>query len=132
MVFPENCAEEACPAETPEDKGGEVSRLRSLSISKSMTVTFLDDNTLLLGSDSAIRTALNVREGSSFNVDTNQEMTKMIKSVQKAPVWSVLDQRGSQNMLVLALGNSRELPGYEKVKKQVLGLRVLGSRYDEF
>ena len=98
-------------------------------VSKTMTVTFLDGNTLLLGNDSALRTALNVRDSSTSTVDSNKEMTDLISPSEKAPVWSVLDRKGSQYMLVSSLGNAAKLPGFENIKNQVLGLQVLSSRY---
>lgn len=94
------------------------------ALSKTMTVTVLEDDTLLLGNDRAVKTALDVRDGSTPNVDSNREMTDMIKTVQKAPVWSVLDRQGSQKMLLSVLGDAGKLPDFENIQK-----RVLGSRY---
>jgi len=94
-------------------------------IYKTITITFLDDNTLLLGSDSALRVALNVRHGDASNVGSNRKMMGMIKTVQKAPVWSVLDQQGSQNMLLSALGDPRKLPDFENIRQGVLGSRYM-------
>jgi hypothetical protein len=45
-------------------------------------------------------------------------------AVDSAPVWSVLDQEGTQNMMRSALGDASKLGDYETVKK-----RLLGSRY---
>jgi hypothetical protein len=101
-------------------------------ISKTMDMTFLNDNTLLLGDDSAVKTALNVRDGHNSNVDANREITDMIKSVQKAPVWSVLDQQGSQNMLASALGDASKLPDFESIKKQLAGSRYMMNFKDGF
>jgi hypothetical protein len=43
---------------------------------------------------------------------------------ESAPVWSVLDQQGTQNMLRSALGEASALADYDTIKK-----RLLGSRY---
>ena len=48
----------------------------------------------------------------------------MIGSVESGTVWSVLDQQGTQNMLLSALGDAGKLADFDTVKK-----RVLGSRY---
>ena len=48
----------------------------------------------------------------------------MIPQVESGTVWSVLDQQGSQNMLLSALGDAGKLADYDSIKK-----RVLGSRY---
>ncbi len=94
-------------------------------ISKTMAMTFLNDNTIMLGRDSALRVALDVRDGHSSNLDSNPDLTKLVKSVQKSPVWSVQDQKGSQNMLVSVLGDKSKLPEFDNIKKQVLGSRFL-------
>jgi len=48
----------------------------------------------------------------------------MIGSVESGTVWSVLDQQGTQNMLLSALGDAGKLADFDTVKK-----RVVGSRY---
>jgi hypothetical protein len=51
-------------------------------------------------------------------------MADMISNVDSGPVWSILDQQGTQNMLRSALGDAARLADYETVKK-----RLLASRY---
>jgi len=48
----------------------------------------------------------------------------MIGPVESGTVWSVLDQQGTQNMLISALGDAGKLADFDMVKK-----RVQGSRY---
>jgi hypothetical protein len=69
-----------------------------------MAMTFLDDDVLLLGEESALRTALNARAGSAPGLDSDRRVVHMIEFVETAPVWSVLDQQGSQDLLLSALG----------------------------
>lgn len=88
------------------------------------TMTFLDDSTLLFGDLTAIRAALDTRDGQTLNLDTNGTMADMMTSVDSAPVWSILDQQGTQNMMRSALGDASKVADYESVKK-----RILGSRY---
>ena len=45
-------------------------------------------------------------------------------SVDASPVWSILDQSGTQNMLRSALGDASKVADYDSLKK-----RLLGSRY---
>lgn len=90
-------------------------------LSKTMTVTVLDEHTLLLGSDNGVKTALSVRDSHGSNVDSNEELKKMIKSVEKSTVWSVLDRKGTQEMLVSTLGNTDPPPDVAVIKQQVLG-----------
>ncbi len=89
-----------------------------------MEMTFLDDNTLLFGEINSIKGALDVRDGESTAIDSNQQVSDMMASVESGTVWSVLDQDGTQNMLRSALGDAAKLADYDMVKK-----RVLGSRY---
>ena len=87
-------------------------------------MTFLDDSTLLFGDLTAIRAAIDTRDGQTLNLDTNGNMADMMTSVDSAPVWSILDQQGTQNMMRSALGDASKIADYESVKK-----RILGSRY---
>lgn len=87
-------------------------------------MSFLDDSTLLFGDLTALKAALDVRDGQTLNLDTNGNMADMMTSVDSAPVWSVLDQQGTQNMLRSALGDASKVADYETLKK-----RLLGSRY---
>ncbi|MBS1853459.1 MAG: hypothetical protein JST79_21385 [Acidobacteria bacterium] len=93
-------------------------------MSNGMQMTFLDEDTLLFGDSSALKGALDVRDGYSNSLDSNGQITDMMGAVDSAPVWSVLDQEGTQNMMRSALGDASKLGDYETVKK-----RLLGSRY---
>ena len=87
-------------------------------------MTFLDDSTLLFGDPTAIKVALNTRDGQVLSLDTNGDMADMMTSADSAPVWSILDQQGTQNMMRSALGDASKIADYETVKK-----RLVGSRY---
>jgi hypothetical protein len=93
-------------------------------MSGGMDMIFLDDNTLLFGDGAAIKGALDVRDGYASSVDTNSEIADMMGSADSGAVWSILDQQGTQNMLVSALGDAGKLADFDMVKK-----RVLGSHY---
>jgi hypothetical protein len=89
-----------------------------------MEMTFLDDNTLLFGDGGAVRGALDARDGYTTTLDSNNQVSDMIGSADSGTVWSVLDQTGTQNMLLSALGEAGKLADFDTVKK-----RVLGSHY---
>src|SRR5882762_5525667 len=89
-----------------------------------MLMSFLDDSTLLFGEPSAVRLALDARDGQITNLDANSNMADMMSSVDSAPVWSILDQEGTQNMMRSALGDASKIADYDTLKK-----RLLGSRY---
>jgi len=87
-------------------------------------MTFLDDSTLLFADSTAIRVALDTKNGDVMALDTNGTMADMMDNVDSAPVWSILDQQGTQNMMRSALGDAAKVADYETIKK-----RILGSRY---
>ena len=87
-------------------------------------MTFLDDNTMLFGETAAVKDGLDVRNGDQPGVASNPEMLQMIVDAESGPVWSVLDQLGTQNMLRSVLGEASALADYDTIKK-----RLLASRY---
>jgi hypothetical protein len=89
-----------------------------------MQMTFLDDTTLLFGEGAALRGSLDARDGYVTTLDSNPDIANLIGDVEGGSVWSVLDQKGTQNMLLSALGDASKLADFETVKK-----RILGSRY---
>jgi hypothetical protein len=86
-----------------------------------MQMTFLDDNTLLFGDSGAVRGALDARDGYTTTLDSNNQVADMIGSADSGTVWSVLDQTGTQNMLLSALGEASKIADFDTVKKHVLG-----------
>ena len=94
-------------------------------MSGGMEMTFLDEFTLLFGDHSAVTGALDTRDGYTYGLDANPEIADMIAGVDSGPVWSVLDQEGTQNMLRSALGDASKLADYETIKKRLLGSRYL-------
>ena len=94
------------------------------SMDGGMVMTFLDDSTLLFGESSALKFALDTRDGEVLNVDTNATMSDMMSSVDSSPVWSILDQQGTQNVVRSVLGDAAKIADYDSIKK-----RLLGSRY---
>jgi hypothetical protein len=93
-------------------------------MSSGMEMTFLDESTLLFGEGSALRGALDARDGYVTTLDSNPDISNLIGDVESGAVWSILDQKGTQNMLLSALGDASRLGDYDAVKK-----RILGSRY---
>jgi hypothetical protein len=96
-------------------------RTSSLYPMGDFVMTFLDDSTLLFGELSAVKLALDTRDGLTLSLDTNTTMSEMMSNVDAAAFWSILDQQGSQNMMRSALGDAAKIADYETVKKRVLG-----------
>ena len=90
-------------------------------MSGGMQLTFLDENSMLFGDSSALKGALDARDGYTTTLDSNSQVTDMIGEVESGTVWSVLDQQGTQNMLISALGDAGKLADFTTVKKHVLG-----------
>jgi len=93
-------------------------------MSAGMEMTFLDETTLLFGDGPALRGSLDARAGYIPTLDSNPDIGNLIGDVESGAVWSILDQKGTQNMLFSALGDASKIAEYDSVKK-----RILGSRY---
>jgi len=89
-----------------------------------LVMSFLDDSSLLFADPTGIRAALDTKDGQTLSLDTNGNMADMMTNVDSAPVWSILDQQGTQNMMMSALGDAAKMGDYETLKK-----RLMGSRY---
>lgn len=89
-----------------------------------LVMTFLDDNTLAFGTPASLHSALDTRDGKRLSLDSNPQMADQMAAVDGSPVWSILDQQGTQNMMRSALGDASRVADFETVKK-----RLLASRY---
>jgi hypothetical protein len=89
-----------------------------------MVVSLLDDFTMLFGQRAAVKAALDARDGEAPSLGSNSQIADMISSVDRGSVWSVLDEKGTQNMMRSTLGEAAKLADFESLKK-----RLLGSRY---
>lgn len=89
-----------------------------------MMVVFLNPTTMIFGSADALKPALDARDGLAPNLLTNQAMLDQMGAVDTQPLWSILDQKGTQFMMRGLLGEASQLADYDQVKK-----RMLGSRY---
>jgi hypothetical protein len=85
-----------------------------------MQMVFLDPTTILFGDTSAIKGAIDVRDNGAESLASNNTIDDLITSVENSPVWSVLDQQGTQNMMRSALGQAGSLADYDVVKKRLL------------
>jgi hypothetical protein len=86
-----------------------------------LLMTFLDDNTMLFGTADAVKDGLDVSAGEQPSVGAMPDMMQMIVVAEGGPVWSVLDQLGTQNMLHSALGKAATLGDYDTIRKRLLG-----------
>ncbi len=85
-----------------------------------MQMVFLDPTTILFGENKAIKGAIDVRDNGADSLASNNTIDNLITSIQDSPVWSVLDQAGTQNMMRSALGQAGSLTDFDVVKKRLL------------
>lgn len=85
-----------------------------------MQLVFLDPTTILFGDNAAIKGAIDVRDNGAESVSTNNTIDDLITSVGGSPIWSVLDQAGTQNMMRSALGQASSVADFDVVKKRLL------------
>jgi hypothetical protein len=86
-------------------------------------MSFLDASTLLFGDMTALKAALDTENGQTLSLDTNGTMADMMTNVDSSPVWSILDQQGTQNALHSAMGDASKIADYDTVKKSLVGSR---------
>jgi hypothetical protein len=86
-----------------------------------MMVTFLNPTTMVFGSTDAMKPALDARDGYAANVLSNPDMLQQMSSVDSQPLWSIMDQKGTQFMMRGLLGEASQLADYESIKKRLLG-----------
>jgi hypothetical protein len=89
-----------------------------------MTVVFLNPTTMIFGSTDALQSALDARDGLAQNFLTNHPMVDQMGQVDSQPIWSILDQQGTQYMMKGLLGQASQLTDYDQIKK-----RLLSSHY---
>ncbi len=93
-------------------------------MSNGYVMTFLDDNTMAFGQEAPLHSALDTRDGKRTSLDSNPTISDQMAAVDGAPVWSVLDQQGTQAMMRSAMGDAAKVADYDTVKK-----RLLASHY---
>lgn len=105
-------------------KGTKYRSAMMYPLSGAMDMTLLDDFTMIFGTESAVKTALDARDSEIRSLNANTIITDMMAGVETEAVWSVLDAKGTQTMLKSALGEAAQLADYDMIKN-----RLVGSRY---
>ncbi len=88
-----------------------------------LSVVFLDQTTMVFGSLQAIRDSLDARDGIRPSYLTNTAMQSLMPAQQDEAVWSILDQKGTQEMMKSVLGQAAEVADYSTVKNSLVGSR---------
>jgi hypothetical protein len=85
-----------------------------------MVVCFVDPSTMVFGDSDAVAKALDARDGVGSNLLNNATMMDAMKTVDTEPLWSILDQKGTQTMMRQVLGEAGSVADYETVRKHLL------------
>ncbi len=100
-----------------------------------MSVAFLNQTTMVFGDAEGLRAALDARDGLSPNFLQNSEMMNEMNVVDNRPLWSLLDQKGTQTMMKSVLGQAAQIADYDTVKNRMKSARYTmdfgnGVRFD--
>lgn len=85
-----------------------------------MVLCFVDPSTMVFGENEAVKQALDVRDGLGPSMLTNGAMMDAMKSVDTEPLWSILDQKGTQTMMRQVMGQAGSVTDYDSVRKRLL------------
>jgi hypothetical protein len=80
---------------------------------------FVDPSTMVFGNLEAVRAALSVRDGLAPGMLTNGPIMDAMRSIDSEPLWSVLDQKGTQVMMKTMLGEAGSVTDFESVRKRL-------------
>jgi hypothetical protein len=84
-----------------------------------MVVCFVDSSTMVFGGFNAVKMALDSRDGMADSLLTNAPMMDAMKTVDTEPMWSILDENGTQSMMKQVLGEAGSITDFETVRKRL-------------
>jgi hypothetical protein len=85
-----------------------------------MVACFVDASTMIFGGKEAVKAAVDSRDGITPSMLTNATMMDAMRSVDSAPLWSILDQKGTQTMMRQVLGEAQQLTDFDTVEKRLV------------
>jgi hypothetical protein len=86
-----------------------------------MVLCFVDPSTMVFGSKDSVTKALDARDGMTASMLTNGSVMNGMQSVDSNPLWSVLDDKGTQTMMKQLLGEAGSVADFDTVKKHLEG-----------
>ncbi len=84
-----------------------------------MVLCFVDPSTMIFGDKDAVNKALDARDGIAPSMLTNNNMMSAMQSVDSSPLWSILDDKGTQTMMGQLLGQAGSATDYNTVSKKL-------------
>jgi hypothetical protein len=84
-----------------------------------MVLCFVDPSTMVFGTKDSVTKALDVRDGMAPSMLTNGPMMNAMQSVDSEPLWSILDNKGTQTMMKALLGEAGSVTDFDTVKQRL-------------
>jgi len=84
-----------------------------------MVLCFVDPSTMVFGAKEAVEKALDARDGVTQSLLSNASMMDAMRSVDSEPLWSILDEKGTQTMMRQVLGEAGSVTDFETVRKRL-------------
>jgi hypothetical protein len=84
-----------------------------------MVLCFVDPSTMIFGDKQAVTKALDARDGMAPSLLSNGPMMNAMQSVDSNPLWSILDDKGTQTMMRQLLGEAGSVTDFESVRKRL-------------
>jgi hypothetical protein len=84
-----------------------------------MVLCFVDPSTMVFGDKDSVNKALDARDGIAPSMLTNNAMMGAMQSVDSNPLWSILDEKGTQTMMGQLLGQAGSATDFETVSKRL-------------
>lgn len=84
-----------------------------------MVLCFVDPSTMVFGDRDAVTKALDARDGLTASLLTNGPMMDAMKTVDSEPLWSILNEKGTQNMMKQVLGEAGSVTDFDTVQKRL-------------
>lgn len=86
-----------------------------------MVLCFVDPSTMIFGQKESVTKALDARDGLKPNLLSNNAMMGEMQSVDSNPLWSILDDKGTQTMMKQLLGEAGSVTDFDTVKQRMQG-----------
>jgi hypothetical protein len=84
-----------------------------------MVLCFVDPSTMIFGDKDAVTKALDARDGMAASMLTNGSMMNAMQSVDTYPLWSILDNKGTQTMMKQLLGQAGSMTDFDTVRQRL-------------
>ena len=84
-----------------------------------MVLCFVDPSTMIFGGKDSVTKSLDARDGMAPSLLTNGSMMNAMQSVDSNPLWSILDNAGTQTMMKQLLGQAGSLTDFDTVKQRL-------------